>query len=233
MPAKKKIIIAVIFVVAVVLTVFWYVGSTDRQKKQEVEQRHYAEVLKKEAQLRALVANAITNSTSSELEDFDQKDLPAKLTSKNLKVLTTSSTTLKKYGSDMLQILQPFEEERVNEAETMLKALDLQSDLEAEKIIPNRELYNESAIGLTKIGVPSQIVISHLKLVNSLREMAVLSNNMIDVLRNPILALQSADVFRQKQIIFYSAIKEINSYLGRQGVKFDEDKKIDFYLNFK
>ncbi|OHA62796.1 MAG: hypothetical protein A2556_00105 [Candidatus Vogelbacteria bacterium RIFOXYD2_FULL_44_9] len=233
MSAKKKIGLAVFFLIAIAILAFWYVGSDYRAKQKAEDQKYYTKILQKEARSQALIAQALVNDADKNLEDFDPAGLPKRLTTKDIKTLPASSSTLQNYAVVMAQILQPFSAERVNEVETMLRALDLQSDTEAQKILANKSLYDEALGNLSKVKVPSGVVISHLKMINSLRDLSFLSAQMIDVLRNPILALQSAEVFRQRQIIFYASISEINSYLGRQGVKLSETAKVDLYFNLK
>lgn len=233
MSAKKKIGLAVFFLIAIAIVVFWYVGSDYRQAQRQERDRYYAEILKKEARSQALISQAIINDTDNDLESFDPAEMPKRLTAKDLKILPTSSSTLQNYGLTMAQIIAPLSQERANEAETTLRAVDLQSETEAQKLLPNKEMYDQMINSLATVKVPNGIVISHLKMINSLREMSFLTANMIDVLRNPILALQSAEVFRQKQIIFYASITEINSYLGRQGVKLSEAEKVDLNFNLK
>ncbi|MFA6416232.1 MAG: hypothetical protein WCW56_01960 [Candidatus Paceibacterota bacterium] len=230
MSAKKKIGLAVFFLIAIAILVFWYVGSNYREKNRLVQQKHYADILQKEARLQSLVAQAIGTSSST-LEDFDLASLPKRLTAKNLKTVPTSSSTLASYTLIMAKIIQPFGAERENEAEIMLRALDQQSEMEAQKILLSKDLYDQAINQLTNTKVPTEAVNLHLKMTNNLREMSMLSANMINILRNPVLALESADIFRQKKIIFYTTISEINSYLGRKGVKLDEEKKVDIYIN--
>jgi hypothetical protein len=228
MSAKKKIGLAFLVLVAIAIAFFWYVGSADRKQKRDEQDRHYAEILKKEAELRSLVANALSNSTTT-LENFDYSDLPTRLTIKNLKTVPTSSSTLEAYALNMTDIIKPLGNEKINEVEIMLRAIDFQSDTEAQKILQTKEVYDEIISKLSKVKVPTEVARLHLKMVNSLRDMSFLSGNMVDVLRNPIAGLKSAEFFQQEKNIFYTSIVEINSYLGRKGVKFDEDKKVNIF----
>lgn len=232
MSAKKKISLAVFSLIAIAILIFWYVGSNYRAERRAEQQKRYAELLHKEAKNEILISQALTRSGDN-LEDFNPNDLPKRLTNKDLKIVTVSSSTLQAYTQAMLNVLRPFGAERKNEVETMLQALDRQSETEAQKILPNKELYDGAIASLLTAKVPSSVTISHLKMLNSLRDMSYLSSNMINALRNPVLALQSAEIFRQRQIIFYTSINEINSYLGRQGVKLNESDKVDLYFNLK
>ena len=212
------------------LITLWQIGQTDKDRQSAIQKQTQAELLKQDQKLHSLVGDILAGTST--LAEFDSQNLPARLTTKNLKTTRDNATsTIRQYGLSLAQILRPFGELTENDAQIMLRALDNLDQFAAQKLSDDRALYQNTVRGLLLVKVPKDLLTSQTKLINNLKIMASLSGNMGQVLQNPLLALQSAEQYQKSLALFYTSINEINSFFTKVGVKFTEDEKIKINLN--
>ena len=218
----------------VILTIvgFWYVGKKDKEKKTVDQQKIYADIIRRDQELKLLVAKSIANASTSQLESLAQESLPKSLNIKNLKISAdNSSSTLKEYGLTIASILKPYEKVRENEAEITLKALENQSQISLQKLSTIKGLYETTSAEMLKIKVPKGLADYHIEIINSLKNMAVLLDNMRMVLDKPLVGLQSAELYTKELSAFYASINKISDQLKQAGIKFETGEGINIYMN--
>lgn len=227
---RRKIFWGLLILVLAGLLWLWQIGQSDKNQQDLVQRQTQAELLKQDQRLHSLVGDILAGTST--LAEFNSDSLPNRINPKQLSLTKNNATsTLYQYGLNLAQILRPYGELTENDAKIMIRALDNQDQIEAQKLGEHQLLYQNTAAELLHLKVPKELTTSQTKMINHLKIMAVLAGNMSQVLQNPLLALQSAEQYQNSLALFYSSINEINSFFAKVGVKFTEDEKIKINLN--
>ena len=227
---KKKLLWGLGILVLIGLIYLWQIGQSDKTEQASKQKQTQTQLLKQDQKIRSFVGDILAGTST--LAEFNSNSLPRRLTIKDLKITRdNATTTIYQYGLSIAEILKPLGQLEENDVQIMVRALDNQDQLEAQKIADHQALYQNTVDKLLLVKVPKDLLTSQLKLINNLKIMASLSDNMSQILSTPLIALQSAEQFQKSLALFYSSINEINGYFTKSGVKFTEAEKIKINLN--
>jgi len=84
---------------------------------------------------------------------------------------------------------------------------------------------------IAKLSVPKSMTTYHLAVLNSTSRMQYLTENMLQVNENPLLALTSARMFGKEGAHFIEAMTVVNNSLANQGIFADEVAGKKLYVN--
>lgn len=159
-------------------------------------------------------------------------DLVARYRQKDLRVVASAATgTIENYGRELGTILKPYGEPRENELTIVGQIYDTQDPTAVEKLTAIKKLHQTALADFLKIETPAEAVSLQLAIVNDLALLLTLIGNMEKIVAEPILALQSAQVYQVSLLSFYSRLSQINDYFRSRGIVFKPDERVQIFIN--
>lgn len=144
---------------------------------------------------------------------------------------TENPTILKTYGLEVAEALLLLPKNTVNEAEVMLSVLDSQNTNELVIIQNSINSYTLTVNKLLSATVPISAISTHLNLLNTANGVLFLLENMHRVLTEPVVALQSAELYRKTLNTFALSISEVNKYFEVNNISFSSEEKIQIKID--
>ncbi len=214
LPSKKALIIILIIILAAV-GVLWYLGrEAGPAPTTPVEE---------------LVAQVATQKKT--LKQYDAALLPREFVEKDLIVTTkTDAATLRQYGLALTDALRAYATPRGSELAALDEAISQKSAASLEAIKQAQAIHQEATTKLLAVTVPKPAVALHLSLLFHTSRLAYLAGNMVQVLDEPILALESADRYIRYALSFYRKSEAINDFFTEYKVTFQPGEGIIFYI---
>ena len=150
-----------------------------------------------------------------------------------LKIVSAATSTVVAYGPALATALAPYAAPRENELTVLGQAYDTQDATLVAKLKAARILHQTVQKNLLAVKVPADAADLHLTLVNDLTVLISLAKNMEQVSTQPLLALQSGQVYQLALVNFYSQLGTLNNYFTKWGVTLDQKDRINIFVNIK
>jgi len=168
-------------------------------------------------------------------EPADMKELPTlKSYSKaDLVVYKTEGPAVtRQYAEDLKYALEPYSNPNMpSEVDALMYEYE-QGDGEGIKSLQRqKEVHALATAAIAKLSVPKSMTTYHLAVLNSTSRMQYLTENMLQVNENPLLALTSARMFGKEGAHFIEAMTVVNNSLANQGIFADEVAGKKLYVN--
>lgn len=238
---SKKIVLLALILLAVILAVLWFAGRQNElmektlqqatAAKQAANERYYQELVNRTVYLRNLAGKSLFGSqklkslpvASESVILYEESDL-------NLSS-DESEEALRAYGEALGSALKPYGQERANESQLMLEALNQKNSTPLIKLQAVKTLHETTINRLLKITVPESAATIHLKLLNNLAARSLMLGNMLQVFDQPLLALESAQAEYKAANEFYQLAGEINQYFRSRDIIFNPEETVKIYHN--
>ena len=142
---------------------------------------------------------------------------------------------LKKYGAEIKAALMPYQKPgRKVEPELALAALEKGNKVaavsELTALAALRAEHEAVIAALLKISVPADAADIHLALVNTIARIAQLTENMENILEDPVRAISSAQEFAQEEKNLLANYESINKYFAGKGIMFTEGEQANLQI---
>ena len=245
---NRKIIIAVLATVFIVLGLLWFLGGQVKKNNppavytstasENLEGLTFSDFYKQiktgGATIEKLIAGgAATKDPNATVVELDPKTLTDQYSAKDLKVVANTGANIQSYGLDLVKTLQLFANKRPNEAVLMLTIIDSENLNDLAKLEQSANMHEQTASRLAKLSVPNGAVADHLELLNTMTVLGKLISNMALVLDQPVLALESATEYQKQSIQFFNSINKLNTYFLDNKVLFDDAEGVKIYVNLE
>ncbi len=134
------------------------------------------------------------------------------------------------YGASLRTNLRPLSTGFGSAASNTIAVLSKKDSGSIERIKAEETLLITITKELLVLDVPESASVIHLKLLNSLTELAELAYTMEQVEREPAFALASAEAYEKKKPELLAVLGEINAYFKGEGVRFDSKNAVTISL---
>lgn len=125
--------------------------------------------------------------------------------------------TLKKYSVEVMDILKKHSGME-NDLVVIKRALDNSDSEEAQKLNQSMLIYRDMEKKLSEITIPKDLVSIHLKILNTVSQIAENTGNMAKVFEDPIIALVNLNEYVENESIIIEEFAKIGVYLKNKGV---------------
>lgn len=213
---SRKVIFFIVILLFITLGVLWYVGSKNRTERERQEAEILTEILKKDQSLRNIVEDNLEKKGG--LQRFDPTSL---FEEENLKLDVLANVTaadLQTYAERLTSALGPISGNRKHEVRIMLEAMDSGDRTMIKDIVSARLTFDSIASKLAKIPAPAETATFQKSLITSLQKLSALAAQMEKALDEPILALQSGNVYLAETANLINLADKLNNYLQQTGV---------------
>lgn len=225
-------IVFIVLLLVVTMGVLWYLGTEKKERDSALTASEENELLQRNSRLEQVVSEALAKN--KDLKTFRYSDLPRRASTSDLIISKSNATsTIREYGLQIASILKPYEEERENESKIMIRYLEKGEAKDLESLKKVFLLYRNTDQALLKVSVPKEAAFLHTKLINRIRVMSALLKNMTLVKEEPLLALQSAEVYQKELALFYNTTEELSNYFKARQIIFKPEEKINIYVNLE
>lgn len=141
----------------------------------------------------------------------------------DLNLVATNQTNLVAYASVFVNFLQ---ETRSFPADNAVRlALDYDETKDPAiitKLIKMSNFFQQQALTLKAVAVPEGALEAHLDLINSLQDLATNIGHIALIPTEPVLALQSTQVYTTKVLAMVGAVRKLGDYLAKQNIDLDQ-----------
>lgn len=213
---SRKVIFFIVILLIITLGVLWYVGSKNRAERERREAEAIAEIINKNESLRNIVEDNLEKKGG--LQSFD----PASLFENNDIQLdamaNVTAADLQTYAERLVGALKPISGNRKHEVRIMLEAMDSGDRTMIQDVVSARLTFDSIADNLAKIPTPAETATFQKDLIISLQKLSALAAQMEKALDEPILALQSGNVYLAETANLINLADKLNNYLQQTGV---------------
>lgn len=137
---------------------------------------------------------------------------------------------LTNYGTSLRDILRPLGTGFGSAASNTIAVLSKKDSTGTERVKTEETLLVSMTKELLILDIPESASVIHLKLLNSLTELAELAYNMEQVEKEPAFALASAEAYEKKKPELLAVLGEVNAYFKEKGIRFDSKNTVTISL---
>jgi len=220
----KKILFILIVLILIGLGVLWFIGKTNPNQVLTPEQEA---VLIENAKITNIINSA--GKTTGNFADFEPGKVAKVYKTADLNVLQDNTRpTIQTYSQDLKKALAPISLIDQNPIALLLIAIDSQNTEPVKKILTISSLYQTAVTQLVATSVPSTATVAHLRLINTLNELYLITSAMAEIQTEPLKATQAGEYFSEAFKTMLSDFNFINKYFQNSGIIFDDKNKIIF-----
>lgn len=180
----------------------------------------------REARIQNLIAQKYANQEEIATFDFDEKSW-WQYDIADINISTDSSTsTLGKYGVDLSVAFSPYTLLKRDPVAVVQEIYATGATSSVAEITDTATLHKTALKELLVLSVPAVVVDLHLKIINNIELQTVLLANMAEIADQPVLALQSSQIYQLINLEFYKNLSDLNKFFDTNNIIIPAENKI-------
>jgi len=209
------VFISLILIVGGGAVFLWYIGGQTLNQKQPT--------------LQTVATKTVPNTSDTDAPTY-QPPLAFKLQDIST-TMNNNKTALIDYSRAVGAIMSIYNDKAIeNELTLVVKAAETGDQTTVKKISMASTRYSESALRLKQLVVPPTVAQVHLNLINSLISLAESSYLMAQIEKEPVTALETAQVYPTRLKNFFTAINNLNFFLLANNIVLPEKERATISL---
>ncbi|MCE9629040.1 MAG: hypothetical protein K8Q91_03545 [Candidatus Vogelbacteria bacterium] len=230
MTIRKVLFILIgLMILSGVLLVVWKLGDKTIQQKQQQAAAEQAAILAKEE--RAKMVALIQTINGEEFEHFDTATWPKFILASQLNIQKSTSTKdVQSYGLAVTNLMRPLVISATLPSELLLEAYEKGTPESTKQLDELAQNFNSATTNLSQLSVPANAEVAHLRLVNSLQRYSFILNNMNQISKNPVWALEASQDHKQVFEELVNDLMFMNAFFSEHKIKISKQNQIQLYI---
>lgn len=228
---SKKVFLSIIFLLIITVGFLWFVGKKERQKKERESKEYYLSIIEQNEKMTNLVKDSL--GENGQMQNIDISTLVVNKDSNSFETNTPTSTeTLRNYGISLRKAFGPFAQNRANDSSLLLAIIEKKQEKNIDHLYQTKTMFDNLSFELSQIIVPEIFAQAHNQLITSAKQASILLSNMAQILNEPVLALESAQLYLKALSSLYKLTDGFNLYFQEKNI-LTEQEKILFLINLE
>ncbi|OGI87272.1 hypothetical protein A2995_01180 [Candidatus Nomurabacteria bacterium RIFCSPLOWO2_01_FULL_33_24] len=194
-------------------------GEIENLNETEIFSREFfatVVALSESGNLNEITINELANTFG---ESIIKQEIPDTFYSSDLKLIGAGPLGAKTYYNQIKTITDKYNSEGIgSELEIVSQALSSQNVLVLEKLKDISLAYKSFAQDASKISIPSDLLNTHLSLINNYQKISQSINGMGSLLDNPIIGLSNLRQYKQYYRELEKVVLELEEYFIKNGI---------------